>query len=159
MPADAQDARQVKYQIIGPSRIYPWDRNWRFDNNADTTDFPTGKSIYVLEEVTPGREIMVLYSKEATTLTNDTDDFVTVTGLLASSQDLVYYGAMMRMVPALASPRMILDTVESSERAAFLQPSQITNIHETWAKLYTDRLEREKRKIETLYPRDINFDS
>lgn len=159
MPADAQDVRQVKYQIIGPSKIYPWDRKWRFDNNADPTDFPTGKSLYVLEEITPGREIFVVYSKQASEMVNDTDDFVTVTGLLASSQDVVYYGALMRMVPALASPRLILDTVESSERAAFIQPNQINSVWQTWFNLYNDRLEREKRKLDALYPRDINFDS
>ncbi len=157
MPADAEDVRQVKYQIIGPSKIYPWDRKWQFDNNADTTDFPSGKSLYVLEEITPGREVFVVYSKEPTTMVNDSDDYATTTGLLPSSQDVVYYGALMRMVPALASPRLILDTVESSERAAFIQPNQINSVWQTWANLYNDRLEREKRKLETLYPRDINF--
>lgn len=157
MPADAEDVRQVKYQIIGPSKIYPFDRKWEFDNNADPTDFPTGKSLYVLEEVTPGREIFVLYSKEPSPMVNDSDDFVTTTGLLLSAQDVVYYGALMRMVPALASPRLILDTVESSERAAFVQPNQINAVWQTWANLYNDRLEREKRKLETLYPRNAYF--
>lgn len=157
MPADAEDVRQVKYQIIGPSKIYPFDRKWEFDNNADPTDFPTGKSLYVLEEVTPGREIFVLYSKEPSPMVNDSDDFATTTGLLLSAQDVVYYGALMRMVPALASPRLILDTVESSERAAFIQPNQINAVWQTWANLYNDRLEREKRKLETLYPRNAYF--
>lgn len=157
MPADAEDVRQVKYQIIGPSKIYPWDRKWEFDNNADPTDFPTGKSLYVLEEVTPGREIFVVYSKEPSPLVNDSDDFVTTTGLLASTQDVVYYGSLMRMVPALTSPRLILDTVESSERAAFIQPNQITAAWQTWANLYNDRLEREKHKLNTLYPRNANL--
>ena len=157
MPSDAEDVLQVKYQIIGPSKIYPWDHKWEFDNNADPTDFPTGKSIYVLEEVTPGREIFVVYTKEPTPLVNDTDDYVTTTGLLASSQDVVYYGALMKMVPALANPRLILDTVEASERAAFIQPNQVTAIYQAWAQLYNDRLEKEKRKLNTLYPRDINY--
>lgn len=90
-------------------------------------------------------------------MVNDTDDYVGVTGLLSSSQDLVYYGALMKMVPALADPRLILNTVESSERAAFIQPNQVTAISDEWGKLYVDRLEREKRKLNTLYPRDINF--
>jgi hypothetical protein len=157
MPADAEDVLQVKYQIIGPSKIYPWDHKWKFDNNADPTDFPTGKSLYVLEEITPGREIFVVYSKEPSVLVNDTDDYATTTGLLASSQDVVYYGSLMKMVPALANPRLILDTVESSERASFVQPNQVTAIYQAWSQLYQDRLEREKRKLNTLYPRDINF--
>lgn len=159
MPSAAEDVLQVKYQIIGPSKIYPWDHGWNFDNNADTTDFPTGKSIYVLEEITPGREIFVVYTKEPSEMVNDTDDFATTTGLLSSAQDVVYYGALMKMVPALADPRLILNTVESSERAAFIQPNQVSAIGDEWGKLYMDRLEREKRKLNTLYPRDINITS
>jgi len=159
MPASSEEALQVKYQIIGPSKIYPWCRRWRFDNNADTTDFPTGKSIEILEEITPGREIQVTYMQEPGELVNLSDDFATVTGLPGTAQDVIVYGAIMKMIPALTGPRMILDTVEASERAASVQNQQIIAAAQFYQNLYAQRMAQEQRKLSDRYPRPIHFDS
>lgn len=158
LPADCEEVINVQYQLIGPSKIYPWARNWRYNNTADTTDFPNGKAIVLLEDVTPGREILVNYMKEPSVLVNTTDDFATVTGLPASAADLVFYGAMVKMVPSLAGPRLILDTVESSERASFVQPQNVAQISQYWNTLYTNRLLKESKKLYDRYKRPLHYE-
>lgn len=157
LPADCEEVVNVKYQLIGPSKIYPWCRNWRYDNTADTTDFSTGKSIDILEDITPGREIVVTYMKEPTTLVNGSDDFASVTGLPASAADLIFYGGMTKMVPALSGPRLILDTVEAAERASFVQPNQVAQVSQYYNSLYQNRLQRESRKLFDRYQRPLHY--
>ncbi len=59
LPATADEILNVNYAVIGPSQIAPSMRRWRFDPNADPAVFPTGKSVNLLEEVTPGRTMRV----------------------------------------------------------------------------------------------------
>ncbi len=157
LPADCEEVVNVKYQVIGPSKIYVWARVWRYDNTADTTDFSTGKSINVLEDITPGREIQVTYMKEPSLLVNPADDFSTVTGLPASAADLVFYGAMMKMLPALQGPRLILDTVEAAERASYVQPQQVAQASQYYGGLYQQRLLKETAKLYDRYQRPLHF--
>jgi hypothetical protein len=158
LPADCEEVINVKYQLIGPSKIYPWARNWRYDNSADTTDFATGRSINILEDITPGREIQVTYMKEPTVLVNATDDFAATSGLPSSAADLVFYGSMAKMVPALSGPRLILDTVEAAERASFVNPQQVAQISQYWNSLFQDRLTKEARKLADRYKRPLHYE-
>lgn len=157
MPNDAEEVLQVKYQIIGPSMQYPYIRHFRFDAQSDTTDFSGGKSIWLGEEVTPGREVYVVYMKEPTELVNDSDDFATVTGLPATSFDAVVYGACMKLSPSLEGPRLLLNTIEASERAAYVQPGSASKVSTYYGQLYQSRLTQEVRKLQDRYPRPINY--
>lgn len=158
LPADCEEVINVKYQLIGPSQIYPWARNWRYDNTADTSTFTNGKSINILEDITPGREIQVTYMKEPSLLVNPSDDFAGVTGLPVSAADLCFYGAMTKMVPALSGPRLILDTVEAAERASFVQPQQVAQISQYYQGLFDKRLLKESRKLYDRYKRPMHYE-
>jgi hypothetical protein len=158
LPADCEEVINVKYQLIGPSNIYPWCRSYRYDNTADTTTFPTGRSINILEDITPGREIQVTYMKEPSLLANPSDDFASVTGLPGSVADLVFYAGMTKMVPALSGPRLILDSVEAAERASFVQPQQIAQVSQYYNTLYQDRLLKESRKLMDRYKRPLHYE-
>jgi len=157
LPADCEEVINIKYQLIGPSNIYPWCRSYRYDNTADTTTFPTGKSVNVLEDITPGREIQVTYMKEPSLLSLPGDDFATVTGLPGSVADLVFYACMTKMLPALTGPRLILDSVEASERASAVQPQQIAQVSQYYNTLYQERLQKEARKLADRYKRPLFY--
>jgi hypothetical protein len=159
LPSDCQEIISVRFTTIGPTLINPPMIRYRFDGQADTTVFSTGKALWMGVDVTPGREIFVVYRKEPTELVNDTDDFAAVTGLPATAQDVVIYGACMKLAPALESPRLILDTVESSERAAYVQPGSAMRVSAAYGQLYMQRLMQERRKLNDRYQQPIHFTS
>lgn len=159
LPADCEEVVSVRYAIIGPSQIYPWMRRWRFDGQASTTTFPTGKSIELLEDVTPGREMVVTYMKEPAELVNPTDDFVTVTGLPASTRDLIIWGACERLAPTLEGPRLMLQAAEVAERGQMTPPGSASKISQYFHQLYENRLNEERRKLYDRIERPPHFTS
>ena len=159
LPADCEEILSVGYATVGPSLIDPWARRWRYNNNADTSRFPSGKSIAVLEQITPGRNIVVNYMKEPTELVNGADMFSAVTGLPSSAQDVVLYLACQKLSPTLDVARLLLDSAETSERASFAQAGSASKVSQYFGQLAAQRLGEEVRKLADRYPRPVHFDS
>lgn len=161
LPADAEEVIHVQNQLIGPSNVWPFCRSWRFNGQADTATGQlgtTGKSLFIADDVTPGRQILVTYQKEPTELINFTDDFASVTGLPASVQDVIVYAACMKLAPQLEGPRLTLSAVEASERAQYVQPGSASRVSQWYRQLYLERLEQEARKLRDRFPRPSHYD-
>lgn len=152
MPADADAVLQVNYAVIGPSQIWPSMRRWRFDPNADASQFPTGKAVHLLEEVTPGRIMRVTYIGQPSNLVNDTDGFAAVTGLPETAKDAIVYGACAKLLVAYDAARLQMDSVESAERAALTQPTSAANTSKYYMAIYQERLDLEGKKLRDRYP-------
>jgi len=158
LPTDAEEVISVQNQLIGPSHVWPFCRSWRFVGQGSPTDFPTGKSLFLSDDIVPGRQIFVTYQKEPTELVNDTDDFAGVTGLPATSQDVIVYSACMKLVVQFEASRLAISSVEASERAQYVQPGSASRISSYFGTLYKDRLEQEARKLRDRYPRPSHYD-
>lgn len=145
LPADAKDVWYVTGQLVGPSKVWQPLPNWRYNPNANTTDFPSGKSIEIFDFVTPGRAQRVVYVKEPTTLTNGSDDFTT-TGYPERCSDIVRWGACYRLLPAYEAARLQQKTVESTERAPLVPPRAAASAAEYFRQLYEERLAEERKR-------------
>lgn len=144
LPSDVDDVWYVVAQSIGPSKVaYPIP-NWRFNPEARAANFASGNSIQVFDFVTPGQAIKVVYTKLPSTLTNGSDDFASVSGYPERVADLVVYGACKRLLPALESARLQLQSVETSERAPLVPVQSAAKAASLFASLYAERLEQEK---------------
>lgn len=152
MPADCDEVLQVNYAVIGPSQIWPSMRRWRFDPNADPSVFPNGKSVHLLEEVTPGRIMRVTYISQPSNLVNDTDGFAAVTGLPETAKDAIVYGAAAKLMVAYDAARLQMDSVEAAERAAMTQPTSAANTSKYFMAIYQERLDLEGKKLRDRYP-------
>lgn len=152
IPSTVDDILQVNYQVIGPSLTWPSMRRWRFDPNASPGTFATGKSINLLEEVTPGRLIRVTCVSQPQPLTNDTDGFAAVSGLPETAKDCIVYGAAAKLMVAYDAARLQMDSVESSERAALTQPTSAANTSKYFMAIYQERLDLEGKKLRDRYP-------
>lgn len=152
MPSDTDEILNVNYAVIGPSQIWPSMRRWRFDPNADASNFPTGKSIHLLEEVTPGRIMRVTYIAQPSNLVNDSDGFAAVTGLPETAKDAIVYGAAAKLMVAYDAARLQMDSVEAAERAAMTQPTSAANTSKYFMAIYQERLDREGKKLRDRYP-------
>lgn len=161
LPADAEEIISVQYQLIGPSHVWRMAQNWRFQGQSNTATGElgsTGKSLFIADDVVPGRQIFVTYRKEPTELVNLTDDFATVTGLPATAHDVIVYGACMKLSPQLEGPRLSISSVEASERAQYVQPGSASKVSQYFGQLYAQRLEQEAAKLRDRYPVPSHFD-
>lgn len=146
LPEDATDVWSVHAEITGPSKVWQPLINYRFNPDANTGDFPSGKSLQQLDPVTPGETVRVVYSKEPQPMAAGSDDFETVTGYPERIEDLVVYGAIMRLLPALAASRLQMQAVESSERAHIVGGNDAAKAVQLYSALYETRLEDERSR-------------
>ena len=161
LPADAEEIINVQYQLIGPSHVWRFAQNWRFVGQANIATGElgsSGKSLFITDDVVPGRQIFVTYRTEPKELVNLTDDFATVTLLPATAQDVIVYGACMKLSPQLEGPRLSISSVEASERAQYVQPGSASKVSQYYGQLYAQRLEQEVAKLRDRYPISTHFD-
>jgi hypothetical protein len=135
----------VTGQLIGPSKVAQPLPNWRYNPKAREGNFPSGKSIQLLDYVTAGQAMKIVYSKAPEVLVSGSDDF-TLTGYPERYTDLVVYGACKRLVPALESARLQLQSVETTERAPLVPPASATKVTQLYASLFAERLEEERAR-------------
>lgn len=148
LPANTLQVLEVSWQSVGPSQYWWPVKRWKFDRHANTTAFPTGRSIDLLEAIVPGRTVQVTYTQTASELVNGSDDFTTVSGLPASAKDVVKYGVMAKLAAALQVSN--LDTT-SLEADALDQQGQGAvmgaNLSKYFMQLHLQRLEQEKARL------------
>ncbi|MGA4942136.1 hypothetical protein [Streptomyces cinereoruber] len=147
LPADVKDVWTVVGRWVGPEKVSGAMSNWRFNAEAYTADFPTGKSIQLWTGITPGQNVRVLYTREPSALSANSDDFATVTGYPERVADLVVWDTAKRLLPSLMSARLQQTSVESTERAQLVSTRDISNAVQTYAALYAERLQQERDRM------------
>lgn len=146
LPATANGVWYVVDQLVGPTKIWQPAPRWRYNPKSNTTDFPSGKSIQLLDGVTPGRAMRVVYTIEPLPLVNPTDD-IAVTGYTERIVDLVVWGACARIIPAYETARLQAQAVEGTERAALTPPKAALQAAAYYQSLFSQRKEEERARI------------
>ena len=113
LPDDVREVLYMSWQTTGSSKEWLPIKRWRFDPLANTPTFNTQKTINLYENIQPGRTVKVWYTMVPNTLDSNTDDFVDVTGLPDSCQDVVVYGAAYRLLTFLDAGRINLSSAEA----------------------------------------------
>lgn len=157
LPADSIDVMQVSFDTVGPSQMwYPVSR-YRFDANANVTDFPTGKTIDLYEAVTPGRTVQVKYVKYPSELAADGDGFASVSGLLESSRDCVVYGAAARLVAGADSAILNTQAIEANVLDDRATPGSGGQLSRQLYQLHRQRLTEERMRYLQKYPTNYHY--
>ena len=112
LPADVEDILQVTFQAVGPDESWPPVRRWRLDRHPDTTEFATGKSLYVWDCLDGSSDIRVVYQKRPQELSGDSD-LLTASGLSETARAVVVAGAAWRLVSYMDASRLKVSTVEA----------------------------------------------
>lgn len=152
LPAGALDALQVTWQSTGPSKEWMPVRRYSVDKHAATSEFPNGVAVNIYDGITPGRTVKVTFSKEPEPLVNESDVFTTVTGMPASCEDLIRFGAAYRLVPFFDSARLSGQSAESDFGGANRQPSGASQLSRFLLQMYQVRLAEETKGLQTLFP-------
>lgn len=151
LPAGAYQVLSVSWQSIGPSKEWLPLRRYRLDMNADTTAFPSGVTISLYDSIVPGRSVRVVYAKQPTVLSAADDDFVTVSGLPASSEDVIRMGAAYRMVPFIDVAHLSGMSAEADFSQGSRPVGSASSIGKYLMQLYQVRLTEETRRLQSLY--------
>lgn len=146
MPSDTKDVWYIVADTVGPTQVhYPHPR-WRYNPMAPTDDFPTGKSIQLLDFVTPGRKIRVVYIK-APTLLSAGSDLLTSTGYEDRMAEAVVWGSCARLVPTYEAGRLQQLAVEGTERANLVPATAATKTAAYYETLFQQTILRERERI------------
>lgn len=147
LPADCQGIWYITADTVGPTQVhYPHPR-WRYNPKASTEDFPTGKSVQLLDFVTPGRAIKVVYVKAPSDLANASDDFASVTGYETRLEETVVWGAVARLLPAYETARLQQMAIEGTERANLVPSTAAVKTAAYYETLFQTAIQRERDRI------------
>jgi hypothetical protein len=157
LPPEARDVLFVSWQTVGPSREWLPVNRWRIDRMANTAAFNTNKTVNIYEKIMPGRTVQVYYSTIPNTLTNNTDDFATVTGLPESCRDVVVYGASYRLLSYLDTGRINLSSAEADLNDTKLPSNAGASSSKYVFALYQQRLQEEANKLQDRFPIRVHY--
>lgn len=146
MPADTEDIWYIVSDTVGPTMVHYPSPRWRYNPMAPTSDFATGKSIQLLDEVTPGRAIRIVYVKAPTTLSLSTD-LLTATGFDDRMAETVVWGSCARLIPTYEVGRLQQLTVEGSERANLVPATTAVKTAAYYEQLFQQAIMRERNRI------------
>lgn len=152
LPAGSLDVLQVSWQSIGPSREWLPVRRYRVDKNADPTTFTSGVTVSLYDAIVPGRNVRIVYTKQPTALSAAADDYVTVTGLPASTEDVIRLGAAYRMVPFFDSAHLSGMTAEADFSANQRPVGSSAQLGRFLLQMYQVRLAEETKRLQSLFP-------
>lgn len=154
LPADARSIVSVQYQTTGPSKLWAPITRYRIDQNADTTAFPTGRSVDIFAGMQPGRSIKIRYRREFPDFVNETDTFASIF-LAEDWRDIIRLMVVGRLLMGLEPARLELDSVESAARSQTtggVQPTAAVSVGKQYLALAQSRMVQERRRLLEQYP-------
>lgn len=152
LPAGALDVLQVSWQTTGPSKEWLPVRRMRVDKHAATSAFSTGVSVSVYDAIVPGKTIKIVYTKEPSALSNDSDAFAATTGLPASCEDLIKFGAAYRLTPFFDSAHLSGQSAEADYSGQPRNQNNAASLSRFLLQMYQVRLAEETRGLQNLFP-------
>lgn len=147
LPTAAEQIHRITWQDIGPSKRWVPITRYLFDPAADTDEFPSGKSVDLYQAAVGGRTVRVVYQRAPGLLVNPDDEFATVTGLQATAEDCIVYGALFRLAGMLEAPRLQLSAIEPQLRAQLVQPGATQSATKHFLQLYQLALMSERERL------------
>jgi hypothetical protein len=157
LPDDAREVLYMSWQTTGSSKEWLPIRKWRFDPLANTPTFNTQKTINLYENIQPGRTIKVWYTMVPDTMDANTDDFVDVTGLPDSCQDVIVYGACYRLLSFVDAGRINLSSAEADLNDTKIPASAGSSVSKYVFALFQQRLQEEALKLSDQFPIRIHL--
>jgi len=157
LPAEARDVLYISWQTVGPSKEWLPVNRWRFDRMANVAAFDTTKTVNIYEKIMPGRTVQVYYSIIPNDLTNNSDDFATVTGLPETCRDVVIFGASYRLLSYLDTGRINLSSAEADINDNKLPSTAGASASKYVFALYQQRLMEESTKLQDRFPIRVHY--
>lgn len=157
VPSDAVQILSMAWQSVGPTREWLPIRQWRWDPIANSSAFPTGRTVSIYDNVLPGRKIQTVYAHLPVTFTSNTQDFEETTGLPSSMRDVIAYGAAWRLASYIDPARISITSATADEIDSKRPYGTGTNVTKQLQALYLNRLEEESLKQKLQFPTRVHY--
>ena len=157
LPDDLEQILFVSWQTTCSSKEWLPVNRWRADGMANIATFNTTNTINIYENIQPGRTVQVYYTTTPDTLDSNSDDFADVTGLPASSQDVVTLGAAYKLLSFIDSGRISLTSAESDLADSKIPSGAGANNSRYIYALYQQRLNEEALKLQDKFPIRLHY--
>lgn len=157
LPAAVQEVLDVAYDVGDGTSFWPEANRYRVNLNANTTAFPTGKSIEIFDAIRPGATIQVVYKKQPSVLVNLADVFDTTTGLQESAKEAIVYGACSRLVGYLAPGRFDNQAAAAKLIGDGADAGDYLSMTRYFYQLHMMARAEEARRLNEKYPPRIHF--
>jgi hypothetical protein len=153
-----QNILTIMWQSVGPSQEWLPVRRWSWDSKADATAFgATSQTVTIGDYITPGRTVKVVYSTDPEPFTTNAQDFSTQTGLPNSCKDVIVLGASYRLLTYLDPARASQVSPQADETDSKRPYGASQTATKQLYALYTQRLNEETQRQQTLYPIRVHY--
>ncbi len=159
IPDDLESILYMSWQTTGSSQEWLPINRWRGDQMANVATFNTQNTVNLYENIQPGRTVQVWYTTTPNTLDNNTDDFADVTGLPASSAEVVILGASYKLLSYVDAGRINLSSAEADLNDTKIPSTAGVASSRYIFALYQQRLSEEALKLQDKYPIRIHYTS
>ncbi len=156
------DAEQSRVLEVNYAEPLPWKRNprvrsdmYRVIRNQSASYFPNGNGIILYEDAWPGLPVRVTYIAPFAPLVNLTDNVLSVAGVPVRMQDLVAWGAALRLAPDREIQRNTMATQPDPRKAQEVPPGAIRGSVDGLTGLanrYWRRINQEQATLRHAYP-------
>ncbi len=157
LPDDAESILYMSWQTTGSSLEWLPINRWRADPMANVATFNTQNTVNIYENIQPGRTVQVWYTTEPNTLDSNTDDYADVTGLPASSVEVVILGACYKLLSYVDAGRINLSSAEADLNDTKIPSTAGVASSRYIFALYQQRLNEEALKLQDKYPIRIHY--
>jgi hypothetical protein len=157
LPDDVESILYMSWQTTGSSLEWLPINRWRADPMANIATFNTTNTVNIYENIQPGRTVQVYYTTTPNTLDNNTDDYADVTGLPASSVEVVILGACYKLLSYVDSGRINLSSAEADLNDTKIPSTAGVASSRYIFALYQQRLNDEALKLQDKYPIRIHY--
>lgn len=156
LPAGADDVISVSYEKFDSTGVWPLLRNWRVDRNYWSDGATSAEVALILHEAPPpGQTLRIQYIGDPTPLTT-ADDF-SDSGLPASAEDVIRFGAMWRLVSKIDPGRVSAQSPMTATLDVRFQTGKASDVSKYLYQLYSARLSEELSRQQDKYVNPIHY--
>ena len=155
IPSEVENILSVTYDELSPSGHWSPVRRWDLDTAADTTEYPSGKTLSIFEPVLSGRSLRVTYMKVPSVFAGLASE-ITSTGLTESARDCLVYGACAKLVGYL-EPARLSDESAEAHLLGTQTPGSALAPARFFYQLHLQARQEEARRLQARYPTRIHW--
>lgn len=126
--------------------------NWQVDRKANTANFPSGTALFLTDSADSGTSVRVEYRSGFSTLTNLTDNVLSVTGLPTTALDIPPMGAAIRLVRPREIKRNQTESQGDGRRAGEVTPGAVAGSVNALERDYYRRISEEAARLSAVNP-------
>jgi hypothetical protein len=153
-----QNILTIMWQAVGPSEEWIPVKRWSWDSAASTAAFgANAQTVTIGDYITAGRTVKIIYATDPEAFTTNAQDFADQTGLPESCKDVITLGASYRLLTYLDPARAAQVSPQADETDSKRPYGSSQTATKQLYALYTQRLNEETKRQQTLYPIRIHY--